>query len=281
MLSYRHSYHAGNFADVHKHSVLTLLLGYLTRKDTPLCYIDTHSGAGRYDFNNKAALKGREYQDGIFRLLSAQGDAPKPIGDYLDLVRAFNASPKIQFYPGSPSIAAALLRPKDRLVLTELHTSDYPLLAQLFRRDRRVNTYNQDGFQSLKAFIPPKERRGLVLIDPAYELAGELERVAQEVIQAHRKWPTGCYAVWYPILLRPTIEQFERDMVNSGIRKILTCEICLHQDDVPKRLNGSGMLIINPPWRSDEQLAILQPWLLKTLQRENQGVQRVKWLVEE
>jgi 23S rRNA (adenine2030-N6)-methyltransferase len=280
MLSYRHSFHAGNFADVHKHLVLTVLLDYLTRKETPLCYIDTHSGAGCYDLEDKPAMKNQEYKNGVFRLLANRKHAPDIAQTYFQIIDQLNSSGNTKYYPGSPHIAANLLRGADRLVLTELHSSDYPLLKQHFKEDKRVAVHHQNGYQSLKAFIPPKEKRGLILIDPAYELADEFKRVSKEVIQAYRKWPTGCYAVWYPILLRSTIDNFEQSIIASGIKKILVSEICIHRDDVPRRLNGSGMLIINPPWRSEETLHDLQPWLLNQLRQEDNGFERVEWISE-
>lgn len=281
MLSYRHGFHAGNFADVHKHLVLVALLDYLTHKETPLCYIDTHSAAGRYDLKSSAAMKNREHLLGVARIVEAKEHAPPLAQTYLRLIDAMNTAGSQRYYPGSPAIAAQLLRPQDRLVLSELHASEYPLLKDLFSRDKRATVLHQNGYQTLKASIPPKEKRGLVLIDPAYELADEFDRVARETIAAHRKWPIGCYAVWYPILLRSTIDRFERKLLASGIHKILISEICPLRDDVPKRLNGSGMLIINPPWQLDAQLPALQAWVLEKLQQGEIGRQRCEWLVEE
>ena len=188
MLSYRHAFHAGNFADVHKHLVLILLIESLKRKDKAFCYIDTHAGCGLYKLNDTMAMKNQEFIDGIFRLLS-RSDTPDPLVDeYLKIIKKINTSSTIKIYPGSPMIAASSLRPHDRLILTELHSNEYPLLKNNLKNDNRTAVHNQNGYQSLKAFIPPKERRGLVLIDPSYELSDEYERVAKEVIKAYQKW---------------------------------------------------------------------------------------------
>ena len=282
MLSYRHSFHAGNFADVHKHLTLVVLIEAFKRKEKPFCYIDTHSGAGFYNLNDKTAMKNQEFKEGILRLVEKQnGTTDNHVEKYLTLVKRLNTSASIQNYPGSPGIASALLREHDRLILTELHSNEFPLLKKNFLKDKRVAIHNQNGYHSLKAFIPPKEKRGLVLIDPSYEMGDEYERVAKETINAYRKWPTGCYAIWYPVLLRSHIDALEQIFIDSGIKKILVSELCLHGDDVPRRLNGSGMLIINPPWQCDETLKKVQPWLLKVLQQRDIGFQRVEWLREE
>ena len=278
MLSYRHSFHAGNFADVHKHLVLSILLEYLIKKDKPLCYIDTHSGIGLYDLQAASAMKNQEFKDGFLKLNSDNPSTPESITAYLNIIKNFNDNGQTRYYPGSPAIAANLLRPQDRIVLSELHNTDYPILKQYFHQDKRVTVHHQNGYQGLKAFLPPKEKRGLVLIDPSYELSDEFDRVQQEASKAYTKWPTGCYAIWYPILLRKTIDVFEQKMIESGIKKILVSEICLHDDDVPKRLNGSGMMLINPPWKTDEILNDIQPWLLKQLHQDDRAKQRVEWL---
>ncbi len=284
LLSYRHIYHAGNFADVFKHAILVLLLRALQRKDKPLCYLETHAGAGRYDLHSEQARKNAEFKGGIHRLWRAKSPPPE-IEDYLLAVRAINggqpgrAPPR--YYPGSPVIARSVLRPQDRMVLSELHPADYELLQAEFREYPRVVVHRMDGYQALKAFLPPPERRGLVLMDPAFELPGELDRVVEGLILAHRRWESGVFALWYPILPRLPLSAFFDSLRDSGIRKILLCELCPYPEDNPVGLNGTGMVIVNPPWRVEEHLQILLPWLWSRLTYRQQGRHRVTWLVPE
>lgn len=280
MLSYRHSYHAGNHGDVLKHSVLALLLEALARKDTPYCYVETHAGVGRYDLRASEAEKTGEYRDGIARLWSL-ANVPAEAAPYLAAVRALNPDGQLRFYPGSPRIARHLLRPHDRMVLCELHSTDYPLLKQEFSGERGVSVQHQDGYQGLKAFLPPKEKRGLVLIDPSYEVKSEFDQVITALHQAHRRWPTGMYALWYPILKRETIDRLHARLCESGIRKVLFAELALRPDEVALGMNGSGMLLINPPWQLDEKLKRLLPWLSQQLDPEQHGYWNMEWLVGE
>ncbi len=280
MLSYRHSFHAGNFADVLKHSVLALLLEGLRRKEAPFCYLETHAGVGRYDLHGAAAQKTGEWREGVAHLWSA-AEPPQAAAPYLDAVRALNDDGTLRFYPGSPRIARHLLRPQDRMVLMELHPADLPLLQQEFAGDRRVAVRHQDGFTGLKALLPPKEKRGLVLIDPSYEVKDEFDRVVEVLLQSHRRWPTGIYALWYPILNRASIDRLHRRLRDSGIRRILYAELSLRPDDAPFGMNGSGMLIINPPWQLDQQLTHLLPWLWQQIDSERRGRHAMEWLVPE
>jgi len=206
MLSYRHAFHAGNFADVFKHVLLVQLVRALRGKDKPFCLLDTHAGAARYDLGSAPARKNREFADqnrefadGIGRLWRQPGLSSE-LGDYLDRVRALNPDGELRWYPGSPRIARDLLRPNDRLILAELHPTEFPLLKAEFRNDRQVAAHHTDGYAALNAFLPPPERRGLVLLDPPYELKDEFERLAEAVRRIHRRWATGIAAVWYPIL---------------------------------------------------------------------------------
>ncbi|HEX7718286.1 MAG TPA: 23S rRNA (adenine(2030)-N(6))-methyltransferase RlmJ, partial [Woeseiaceae bacterium] len=198
MLSYRHAYHAGNFADVMKHTVLVQLLQYLTRKTTPLCYIETHAGAGAYDLQSAYAAKTGEYQDGI-GLFWNDASLPGAMQTYLDLVRTANPNGKLRRYPGSPLIAQRLLRAQDRLELYELHSSDFALLEHEFRDARRVRCYQADGLLTAIAMVPPLEKRGLVFIDPSYEVKDEYQRVVETLQRMHRRFATGVYALWYPV----------------------------------------------------------------------------------
>lgn len=281
MLSYRHIYHAGNFADVFKHVVLVQLLRALQRKDAPMFVLDTHAGVGRYDLGTDEAQKNREFAAGVQRTLEC-AEPPAAVAGYLDLVRAENAgADALRQYPGSPRLIRALLRPQDRLALTELHPADFAALKDVFAGDRQVAVHKQDAYQGLKAFLPPKERRGLVLIDPPYELKDEYARVAAGLQAAHARWPTGVYAVWYPILSRSLVTRFHNAIAATGIRRILCAELRIGADTDRTGFVGSGMLIVNPPWPLHEDLAQPLSWLRRCLDPEGQGGQRLDWLVPE
>lgn len=221
MLSYRHGFHAGNFVDVHKHVTLMLLLEALKKKDTPFCYIDTHAGAAVYDLQSEFAQKTREYETGISRLWELP-DLPEPIAQYVAAVRKMNTGhgKTFRYYPGSPEIAHQLLRSQDRLILMELHNTEIPILREHFENDQQVSVHHRDGFEGLGGLVPPREKRGLVLIDPAYEIKGEFDRVVETVTSAWQKWPTGIYAIWYPVQKRQPVPQFHYDLRKSGIKKI-------------------------------------------------------------
>ncbi|GAB4508515.1 MAG: 23S rRNA (adenine(2030)-N(6))-methyltransferase RlmJ [Sulfuricaulis sp.] len=278
-MNYRHIFHAGNFADVFKHVVLSLLLKSLQQKDMPFCYLDTHAGAGRYDLSSAAAQKTGEYRDGIKRLWN--GQSMPELADYLAAVRALNDADSLRYYPGSPRIARFFLRPKDRAVLLELRPQECTQLKAEFAGDRQVLVQGQDGYVGLKAFLPPKERRGLVLIDPPYESDKEFEQVIEGLRVAHTRWDSGTYALWYPIKSRPPVERFHRMLIATGIRKILLAEFSPYPEDTAFRLNGCGMVVINPPWKLDETLHSLLPALLEVLRQHPAGHSTVFWLVPE
>lgn len=280
MFSYRHVYHAGNFADVVKHLTLTLLLQALQRKDTPFCFLDTHAGIGRYDLHWDQAQQTGEYRDGIGRIWEAS-DPPAAVQVYLTAVRTLNRGNKLRYYPGSPRIARHFLRPQDRMNLSELNPYDHAMLEKEFAGDRQVGVYLQDGYQSLKALLPPKERRGLVLIDPAFELKDEYRRLIAGLKEGWRRWPTGTYAVWYPVMSPTLAKRFKDRVAVSGMRKILSAELTIHAQTELNRMQGSGMLIINPPWQLDEQLQALLPWLWRQLSPGQEGGVYVDWLVPE
>jgi len=278
-MNYRHIFHAGNFADVFKHVVLSLLLKSLHRKDAPFCYLDTHAGAGRYDLDSAAARKTGEFKDGILRLWQAE---PLPdFTDYLAAVRAVNASDALRYYPGSPAVAGFFLRPRDRMVLLELQPEECAQLKARFAGDRRVTVLEQDGYAGLKALLPPKERRGLVLIDPPYEAEDEYARVVEGLRRAHARWDSGIYALWYPVKNRPPVERFHRALVSTGIRKMLLAEFAPYPEDAGFRLNGCGLVVINPPWQLDEVLRLLLPRLLQVLRQHPSARTGVSWLVPE
>ncbi|MCR4346734.1 MAG: 23S rRNA (adenine(2030)-N(6))-methyltransferase RlmJ [Sulfuricaulis sp.] len=278
-MNYRHIFHAGNFADVFKHVVLSLLLKSLHKKETPFCYLDTHAGASRYDLSSAAAQKTGEYRDGIKRLWN-NSSIPE-VADYLAAVRALNDADSLRYYPGSPRVARFFLRPQDRAVLFELQPEECTHLKNEFAGDRQVLVQGQDGYAGLKALLPPKERRGLVLIDPPYESDKEFEQVIDGLRIAHARWDTGMYALWYPIKGRPPVERFHRMLVATGIRKILLAEFSPYPEDSGFRLNGCGMVVINPAWKLDETLQSVSSILLERLRQHPAARAAVTWLVPE
>ncbi|HSD97964.1 MAG TPA: 23S rRNA (adenine(2030)-N(6))-methyltransferase RlmJ [Sulfuricaulis sp.] len=278
-MNYRHAFHAGNFADVFKHIVLVLLLKSLHRKETPFCYLDTHAGAGRYDLTSEAAQKTGEYREGIRRLWD-MNQQPE-LADYLAAVRASNADGTLHYYPGSPAIARFFLRPIDRMVLLELQADECALLQARFAGDRQVLVQRQDGYAGLKMHLPPKEKRGLVLIDPPYESDREYEQVVEGLKVAHDRWSSGIFALWYPIKARPPIERFHRTLSAAGMRKILLAEFAPYPEDSNFRLNGCGMIVVNPPWKLEETLRRLLPELLDRLRQHPAARTGLSWLVPE
>jgi 23S rRNA (adenine2030-N6)-methyltransferase len=282
-MNYRHAYHAGNFADVVKHATLALMIERLKAKPTAFCVVDTHAGIGRYDLSSIEAQKTGEFRDGVLRLLDRQPKAlPAEVEPYLSVVRALNRDRgELRWYPGSPRLALDLLRPQDRLVLLELHPEDSRTLAALFAGDRRVTVHNADGYMGLKAFLPPKERRGLVLIDPPFERRDEFERLARGLRHAHRRWATGQYLLWYPIKDRPPVDVFHEQLKASGIGRVLVAELLLRPATDPDRLNGCGLVLVNPPWRLDAALSALLPKLAQLFDAAPSAGARVDWLVSE
>ncbi len=277
-MNYRHVYHAGNFADVLKHVVLIALIEALKTKQTPFAVLDTHAGAGRYSLASEEALKTGEFRDGVMRLLSAER-LPTLVHAYLNLVRSQNGS---QTYPGSPLIAAQLLRDSDRLMLCEVQDAEVASLRQLFARDARVAVHQRDGYQAMSALLPPPEKRGLVLIDPPFEAQEQEFRIIEDALAAaHKRFANGVYAVWYPIKLRQSVLPFHRWLKESGMRKVLVAEICVHPDNSALRLNGCGMAIINAPYKLDRTLTEILPTLATTLAQSRYAQFKLEWLVED
>ncbi|MDH5648056.1 MAG: 23S rRNA (adenine(2030)-N(6))-methyltransferase RlmJ [Gammaproteobacteria bacterium] len=281
MLSYLHSYHAGNFADVVKHVTLVGLLQAILRKDTP-CYVhDSHAGRGLYHFSSRESLQGREFENGIGRLWQVQ-QAPELIQQYLALVQRYNTKPgELLHYPGSPAIAQAMLRQTDRLLLTELHPMEYERLVKQFSPDRRIRIDQQDAYQGLKAFLPPAERRGLVLIDPAYERKDEYEHVITGLIQAHKRWANGIYVIWYPVMSRALQARFIEACKAADIPKMLHAEFMTKAFSYSLDFVGCGVVIVNPPWKLDKTLEENLDWLLPVLQQGPGARTRVQWIVPE
>ncbi|MSO73562.1 MAG: 23S rRNA (adenine(2030)-N(6))-methyltransferase RlmJ [Alphaproteobacteria bacterium] len=281
-MNYRHSFHAGNFGDVLKHVVLTLVIEHLKLKPTPFAVIDTHAGTGRYDLQATESARTGEYRDGIARVL-AWRDPPAELAPYLAVVRAMNEAEagRLRWYPGSPRLARALMRRGDRLFATELHPADFAALAAEFANDRRTKTIMLDGYQALAAFVPPRERRAVVLVDPPFEVPGEFERLVEGVRAAHRRFASGIYLLWYPIKARAAIDQFHAALVASGLRRILLVELLVRTPTDEERLNGCGLIVINPPHTLAEALARLLPSLARVLAEEKSGTARLDWLVPE
>lgn len=279
MLSYRHAFHAGNFADVLKHGVLTAALGLLMRKDTPLCYIDTHAGEGRYDLTNARARRTNEAAQGIGRLWE-RADVPDGLQPYVRAVRAANPAGRMASYPGSPVLAAALLRPADRLVLMELNAADHEVLRTVFRGDRRAAVHRRDGYEGLVALTPPAERRGLALLDPSYEVPGDWKDVVRATAAARVRWPGGCYAIWYPVLGDAMPQRLARSLADAGLKPILRIEL-VRDTAQALGLKGSGMLLVNPPWTLDRETMSWLPWLAGALGVDGRGAWRLDWVVGE
>lgn len=286
-MNYRHGFHAGNFADVVKHSLLILLLEALGQKSTPWAYLDTHAGCGSYDLGSEPARRTREAEGGILRLWPHRGRLPAAAEKLCNVVAALDpgfspgnpsgaAVPRR--YPGSPRVALSQARAKDRLMLAELHPEEARTLKQEFRREDRVAVHERDGYEMLQALTPPRERRGLVLVDPPYEKAEEFEFAASALGGAHAHWPGGVYALWYPIKDDSARRRFLRRVEQSGLRKVLLTELRL----APRAegLTGSGLLVLNPPWQADQAMrACLEA--LSTLLAPEGGETEVRWLVPE
>lgn len=273
-MNYRHIYHAGNFADVFKHCVLIMLLQHLLRKDKPIFYLDTHAGIGKYDLTADNAQKTKEYENGIGRLYgkSMDGECPQVVQDYLQIVKKINPDSSAlnypKFYPGSPLLVKSLLREQDKMVLIEMHSQDILELKKQFRRDRQVAVHHIDGFQGLKAFLPPKIGRGLILIDPAYEDKNEFAKIINSVAIALDRYPLGIYVLWYPIKDRLVVDNFYRDLKMLSAKEVLITELAIDPNSsvvAEGGLASSGMVIINPPWQFANKLKPVLEYLSSVL----------------
>ncbi|MDG2047540.1 MAG: 23S rRNA (adenine(2030)-N(6))-methyltransferase RlmJ [Halioglobus sp.] len=259
MLSYRHAFHAGNHADVLKHLAEVLILQYLVQKEgKPLRYIDTHSGPGTYALRASFSSKNREFKSGIARLWD-RGDLPSPVQHYVDVVRSFNASSELLFYPGSPAIASAILGAAHRLQFFELHPADASILGGWVGRDRRIKVAQADGFLALKAILPPPERRAFVMIDPPYEVKTDYDRAISALENSCKKFATGVYALWYPLLDRDDVSGFVKKLKAMPVKSLLV-EFPV-QSLTGDGMRGSGLFIVNPPWILHKQLEDCLPYL--------------------
>ncbi|AWC24700.1 MULTISPECIES: 23S rRNA (adenine(2030)-N(6))-methyltransferase RlmJ [Aminobacter] len=282
-MNYRHVYHAGNFADVVKHAVLARLVEYLKRKDKAFRVIDTHAGIGLYDLSSEEAQKTGEWHDGIGRLIDATlpADAAALLAPYLAAVRTVNPDGGIEKYPGSPLIARHLLRKQDRLSAIELHPEDSQILANLFEGDFQTRVTELDGWLALGAHLPPKEKRGLVLVDPPFEIAGEFDRLVEGLKKAHRRWPGGIFALWYPVKDRKAVAAFREALAGAGIPKIMDIEFYIRPPSSEPRLDGTGMVVVNPPFQLESELAVMLPALGKVLGEDARARWTVEWLAGE
>ena len=280
MLSYRHSYHAGNHADVLKHIVLTLCIESLKEKEKPFLYLDTHSGAGRYLLKSEHSEKTGEYLSGI-NLLWQQSNIPELLNTYISVLRRYNPFEQIKYYPGSPLIAKQLLREQDKLNLTELHPTDYPLLKQEFSKDKRTKVLREDGFAQLKSKLPPLSRRGIILIDPSYEIKDDYQKIPAALFKAYKRFATGIYLIWYPVVSRTQTQKMIDNIVNLGIKRISQFELAIKPDNNQKGMTASGMIVINPPWKLHEKMQTIMPWLKEILDTEKIGNFVIKQLVSE
>ncbi|AIA69078.1 conserved hypothetical protein [Pectobacterium atrosepticum SCRI1043] len=280
MLSYRHSFHAGNHADVLKHTVQSLIITALKEKEKPFLYLDTHAGAGRYQLSGPHAERTGEYLDGIAKIWQ-RDDIPAELEPYMQAVRTYNHNGQLRYYPGSPLIARQLLREYDKLHLTELHPSDFPLLRNEFQKDARTKVLRDDGYQQLKAQLPPLSRRGFVLIDPPYELKTDYQDVVKGIKEGHKRFGTGVFALWYPVVLRQHIKRMLKELQASGIRNILQIELAVLPDSDRYGMTASGMIVINPPWKLAAQMKDVLPWLHSVLVPEGTGHTLVEQIVPE
>ena len=280
MLSYRHSYHAGNHADVLKHIVLTLCINALKEKEKPFLYLDTHSGAGRYLLKSEHSEKTGEYLSGI-NLLWQQSNIPELLNTYLSVIKRYNPFSELKYYPGSPLIAKQLLRQQDKLNLTELHPTDYPLLRQEFSKDKRAKVLREDGFAQLKSKLPHEFRRGIILIDPSYEIKDDYQIIPKALFEAYKRFATGVYLIWYPVVSRTQTQKMIDSIIKLGIRRISQFELAIKPDNNQKGMTASGILVINPPWKLHEQMQTILPWLKNTLDVEKTGSFIAQELVSE
>jgi len=266
-MNYRHGFHAGNFADMLKHVVLMRILSHLNGKDKPYRIVDTHAGAGRYDLASEEALRTHEWRDGVARLDQAPL-APKVeaiLRPWRDAVAGARALYGADAYPGSPWLCMHMMRADDRLIAAELHDNTHRKLVQAIGRDSRCKALAIDGWNALSGNVPPKERRGLVLIDPPFEEKDEFATLATAFIAAWRKWPTGIYALWYPVKDVRAVDGLIAAIDDAGIGRLLRLEIDVDRPEAAGGLSATGLLVVNPPWLLAQEAGILLPALCERL----------------
>ncbi len=279
-MNYRHAFHAGNHADVLKHVLLTRVLSYLKQKDKPFAVLDAHAGIGRYDLSGVEAFKTGEWKEGIGRVL--QHDTPADVAvllkPYRDCIAALNADGKLRIYPGSPQLIGAALRASDRMILNELHPADAGTLSSFYLGKAQVKVTRVDASQAVKTELPFRERRGLVLIDPAYEATDEATRVVQMVNHALKRMATTILIVWYPIISESDAEMLRASLGQGATHNILCCELRVREVFKEGGLAGSGLVIFNPPHTLHEEAKIILPWLARAMGKGRWGRGDVSWL---
>ena len=283
MLSYRHIYHAGNHADILKHIVVSEICHYLTKKEAPFFYLDTHAGIGQYPLLSQQAQKNKEFQSGISQLLTLD-NPPEAIDRFLGIVQTMNPSEKLEHYPGSPKVVEAYLRTKDTMHLFELHPNDQPILADLFSKNRHIRVEKGDGFKAVKSTLPPPQKRGFILMDPPYEVKTDYQTVVQALEEGHRRFAHGVYAIWFPILSRKQADNLANSIQRTNISNILLLELSIRHDDANKGMNGSGMIIVNPPWTLEKNAKAFLPVLTTLLADEeccDQAHFQIRWITPE
>lgn len=279
MLSYRHAFHAGNFADVLKHTVLTNVLEYMTRKDKGFYYIDSHSGAGMYALDDEYAQKTGEYKEGIAKLVN-QHNLPETLLPYVELIKSLNPTNNLTVYPGSPAIAKYFSRRQDSTHLFELHPTDHQLLSEYCQRWRKCHIQQSDGYQGVMSLLPPPSRRAVILIDPPYELKEDYTKAVTTIIKAYKKFSTGTYILWYPVVQRERIDKMQLQFINSDVKNVLQIEYCQQADTDEYGMTGTGLFIVNPPWQLASQVKELLPYLAKTIGND-QTHHSVEQLIDE
>ncbi|WP_111976600.1 23S rRNA (adenine(2030)-N(6))-methyltransferase RlmJ [Algibacillus agarilyticus] len=282
MLSYRHSYHAGNYADVLKHIVQIAILQHLNLKDKPYCVIDTHAGAGGYKLTSAHAQKTQEYVTGIGRLWQekppVESDA---LNAYLKAVETFNNHEKLLNYPGSPYFTKSMMRHKDQLFAHEIHPTDIQLLKAFAGRDRQMKVLEEDGFVNAIGLVPPAQKRGLMLIDPPYEIKKDYDNVVDLIVKAYNRFSSGTYAIWYPVVQRERITRMQHELMDSGIRNIQRYEIAVQPDSDEFGMTAAGMIVINPPWTLMRNMQAIMPYLADMLSLEAPATYLAEQWVEE
>lgn len=282
-MQYRHIHHAGNFADVLKHAALARIVSHLQNSDDAIRVVDTHAGAGLYDLSSEEAQKTGEWHGGIERLLSASlpEEADRLLEPYLSVVRALNPDNSLSRYPGSPKLVREMFRKQDRLSAIELHPQDIEALRDLFDGDYQTRVTALDGWLALGAHLPPKERRGVVLVDPPYETEGEYDRLVDGLARAYGRWQSGLYCLWYPIRAGAPIAEFHKKLKVLGIPRILCAELHVCDAAETAGLSGSGIIFVNAPAKLEEELTVLLPTLEKCLAQTARSDCSVFWIARE
>lgn len=279
-MNYRHSFHAGNHADVLKHAILLRMVSLMQRKAAPLCYLDSHAGTALYDLQGEDASRTGEYLDGVGRLWE-RGDLPELLVDYREAVARHNLDGELRLYPGSPQLIADALREQDRMILSELHAEDAMTLKNHFADDLAIAVHHRDGYELPKAFLPVAEKRALWLLDPPFEKGDDLQRCLTAMQAGIQRMRQTVIALWYPIKDQRLLRDFYQAIGNAGFPKVLRIELSVRPTDTQLGLNGSGLMLVNPPWPLWEELEQTLPWLAAQLAQSGEGGWRMDWLAGE